>query len=201
VTPALIAVLIKDPADAKQRLSPVLMPGERRSLAEENARRALRAAASVAETVAICGSAAAADLARAAGVEAIVETEPTGQNGAAQRAIEVAESRGAPAVLILSSDLPLIHAAGLRRLLATAATLPEPSMVAAAARGREGTNALLLAPPGGVGLHFGMSSLPKFEAEARRRGRAFTVHEEPVLALDLDEASDLEELRRLRATA
>ena len=72
-------------------------------------------------------------------------------------------------------------------------------MVAAAAEGRQGTNALYLRPPGDFSLHFGDASLPKFAEEARLRGRRFIVHEDPSLALDLDEPSDLVGLAPARA--
>jgi 2-phospho-L-lactate guanylyltransferase (CobY/MobA/RfbA family) len=64
-------------------------------------------------------------------------------------------------------------------------------VVAAAAAGRGGTNALFLKPPDAVGLHFGDRSLAKFEADARSRGVWFEVLDHPDLALDLDEPADL----------
>jgi 2-phospho-L-lactate guanylyltransferase (CobY/MobA/RfbA family) len=99
-------------------------------------------------------------------------------------------------VLLLSSDLPLVDEAALRRLLA-ATDVPGSLVVAAPADGRQGTNALYLRPPGDFSLHFGEASLPRFAEEARLRGRRFIVHEDPSLALDLDEPSDLEAWRRL----
>jgi 2-phospho-L-lactate guanylyltransferase (CobY/MobA/RfbA family) len=39
--------------------------------------------------------------------------------------------------------------------------------------------------------------MPKFAEEARLRGRRFIVHDDPSLALDLDEPSDLSAWRRL----
>ncbi len=76
-----------------------------------------------------------------------------------------------------------------------------PVAVAVPAIGRQGTNALYLRPIAGFDLHFGDASLPRFAAEAERRGRTFLVHEEPALALDLDVPADLAALTRLRATA
>ena len=70
--------------------------------------------------------------------------------------------------------------------------LGSPAVVAAPAVGRGGTNALYLAPPDAIDLHFGAESLAKFEAEAARRGVAFTLYRSPLLALDLDEPDDLE---------
>ena len=64
---------------------------------------------------------------------------------------------------------------------------------------RGGTNALYLAPPDVIGLHFGDSSLAKFEADASEHGASFALHESPELALDIDEPSDLAALQERRA--
>jgi 2-phospho-L-lactate guanylyltransferase (CobY/MobA/RfbA family) len=73
--------------------------------------------------------------------------------------------------------------------------LGRPAVLAAAAAGRGGTNALYLSPPGAVGLHFGDASLEKFAQDAAQRQVRFEIFESTRLALDLDEPSDLEALR------
>ncbi|MBV8302158.1 MAG: NTP transferase domain-containing protein [Candidatus Dormibacteraeota bacterium] len=200
-TDLVIAVLIKDFVTAKSRLAPSLSAHERERLARLTARRAVRAAAAVAPAVAVCGSAEAARLAATCGAEAIVEAKPDGQNRAAQVAIDAALRRGALAVLLLSSDLPGVTAVAIRRLLRAAGDGLEPLAVAARAAGRQGTNALLLRPPQDFALHFGQGSLQLFAAEASRRGRRFVVHDDPALALDLDEPGDLVAWREQRRSA
>jgi 2-phospho-L-lactate guanylyltransferase len=185
-----IVVLIKDFTTAKSRLSSVLEPQPRRRLAQMTAARALEAAQAVAPTLAVCGSEEAAELARLRGAGLVVESSPRGQNSAAALGLDEVMQRGAESALLLSSDLPLVDEAALLRLL-DATDAPGPLVVAASAEGRQGTNALFLRPPGDFTLHFGEASLPKFAEEARLRGRRFVVHEDPVLALDLDEPSDL----------
>lgn len=185
-----IAVLVKGFDSAKGRLAPALTPVERARLAARTAERALRAAAATAPAIAVCGSQEAAELARALGVDAVVEEAPSGQNPAGDRAISEAAARGAEAVLLLSADLPLVSEQALRAVLA-AAPAEGDVMVAVAAEGRGGTNALLLRPPEGVVLQFGDRSLNRFEAEAARLGRRFVVHDSPELALDLDTPEDL----------
>jgi 2-phospho-L-lactate guanylyltransferase len=194
-----IVVLIKDFTTAKSRLAPVLEPQPRRRLAEMTAARALDAALAVAPTLAVCGSAEAADLARLRGAAMVVEPSPDGQNPAAMRGLAEVSERGAESVLLLSSDLPLVDEAAVRRLLSHA-RVPGRLVIAAPAEGRQGTNALYLRPPGDFSLHFGEASLPKFAEEAHLRGRTFIVHEDPSLALDLDEPSDLAAWRRLEPT-
>lgn len=195
-----IVVLIKDFSTAKNRLAPALEPMARRRLAEMTAGRALTAALEVAPTLAVCGSPEAADLARGLGGAFVVEPAPKGQNPAAMLGLAEVSQRGAGAALLLSSDLPLVNAAAIRRLLAH--TDSDGSLViAAAADGRQGTNALYLRPPQGFPLHFGHNSLPKFAEEARVLGRRFVIHEDPALALDLDEPSDLAAWRELEPSA
>jgi 2-phospho-L-lactate guanylyltransferase len=191
-----IVVLIKDFSTAKSRLAPVLEPHARRRLAATTAARALDAALALAPTLAVCGSIEAADLARLRGAAMVVEPSPSGQNPAAMRGLAEVAERGAESALLLSSDLPLIDEPALRRLLAHA-DVPGRLVIAASAGGRQGTNALYLRPPADFSLHFGEASLPKFAEEARLRGRRFIVHEDPSLALDIDEPADLSAWRRL----
>ena len=188
-------VLIKDFHSAKQRLSSALDPAARARLARENADLALTAAAAgPARVLAVAGSQEAAEAARAAGVEAFLESVPGGQNGAARAGIDQVLERGATAVLLMSSDLPLVSAEALTALIEYAQSLGERAVVAAPAIGRGGTNALYLRPPDAIDLHFGDDSLAKFERDARARGVRFALHESDELALDLDEPDDLRTL-------
>ena len=190
-----VVVLVKDFAGAKTRLGPALDATSREQLARRNAELALRAAGAGEQVLAIAGGPEAAAAAAALGVDAVVEREPRGQNAAAALGLELAASRGATAVLLLSSDLPLVTPEVVARMLARGAALPAPAVLAAPATGRGGTNALYLRPPGACGLHFGDDSLRRFEADARAQGATFELFEAPELALDLDEPSDLELLQ------
>ena len=107
-----------------------------------------------------------------------------------------ATERGADAVLLLSSDLPLVTKKSVRELLAVAGRFAPPVAVAVPATGRGGTNALYLHPPHAIGLHFGADSLAAFRREARSAGVRFEIHISAGMALDLDEPADLVRLRR-----
>jgi 2-phospho-L-lactate guanylyltransferase (CobY/MobA/RfbA family) len=98
---------------------------------------------------------------------------------------------GAEAVLLLSSDLPLVTEAAVRALLQAAGALKAPVAVAVPALGRGGTNALYLRPPDAIGLHFGDESLAQFRADAEQRRVRFVVFPSDAMALDLDEPADL----------
>ena len=191
-----VVVLIKDFDSAKQRLSPALGAKSRRALARNNARLAARAAAAGDHVLIVTGADEVADMARAWGAEVLLEPREEGQNVAARRGIDRAKAAGADAVLLLSSDLPLVSEDAIRDMLQAASRLPSPVAVAAPAIGRGGTNALYLRPPDAIGLHFGDESLPQFRADAEQRGVKFALFESDALALDLDEPADLARVSR-----
>jgi 2-phospho-L-lactate guanylyltransferase len=191
-----VVVLIKDFGSAKQRLRPAMGTRQRSALAKRNARLAVSAASAGDHTLVVAGSSAVSELATASGVEVLVEPRQEGQNVAARRGINRAIEQRAAAVLLLSSDLPLVSADAVARLLEIAGSLSSPVVVAVPAIGRGGTNALYLRPPDAIGLHFGDDSLTKFREDAEARGVEFVIHHSDALALDLDEPSDLARLSR-----
>ncbi len=191
-----VVVLIKDLDSAKERLRPALGTKSRRTLARRNARLAVDAAAAGDHVLVVAGSDEVAEMAAAWGAEVLLEPREEGQNKAAERGIERARERGAGAVLLLSSDLPLVTQQAVSQLLEAAAKIRAPVVVAVPAIGRGGTNALYLQPADVVGMHFGDDSLAKFKEDAQSRGVPFVVHHSDAIALDLDEPSDLERLTR-----
>ncbi|HEY1455166.1 MAG TPA: 2-phospho-L-lactate guanylyltransferase [Candidatus Dormibacteraeota bacterium] len=191
-----VVVLVKEFGSAKQRLQPALGPRSRQALARRNARLAVRAAAAGGRVLVVAGAEGVAALARLWGAEALLEPRQEGQNVAAARGIEHAMAAGAEAVLLLSSDLPLVTAGAVSEVLDAASARSGPLVMAVPAIGRGGTNALYLRPPDVMALHFGDDSLAKFRAGARSSGVDFVVHRSDALALDLDEPADLERLRR-----
>ena len=191
-----VIVLIKDFDSANQRLQPALGPRARRSLARRNARLAVRAAAAGDRVLVVAGSEEVAALAKSWGADVIAEPRQEGQNVAAARGIARAVAGGAGAVLLLSSDLPLVTVDAVRDVIESASRREGPVVVAVPAVGRGGTNGLYLRPPNAITLHFGADSLDKFRQEAQSRGVEFAVHHSDAMALDLDEPGDLARLRR-----
>jgi 2-phospho-L-lactate guanylyltransferase len=194
--PTWVVVLIKDFDSAKQRLQPALGPKERRALAQRNAQLAVQAAAAGDRVLVVAGDDEVADLAKRWGAEVLLEPGQEGQNVAAARGIARAVEGGAEAVLLLSSDLPLVTLDSVREVLEAGSRIKAPVAVAVRAVGRGGTNALYLRPPGAISLHFGSDSLAKFRHDAEQNGVAFLVHDSEAMALDLDEPGDLARLRR-----
>ena len=191
-----VIVLIKDFGSAKQRLRPALGPESRLELARSNARLAVQAAAAGDHVLVVAGGNEVANLAETWGAEVLREPRQEGQNVAARRGIERAMEAGADAVLLLSSDLPLVTAESVRELLESVSATGGRVAVAVPAVGRGGTNALYLRPPDAIALHFGDDSLDKFRRESKARGVDFVVHHSDAMALDLDEPADLARLRR-----
>lgn len=191
-----VIVLIKDFDSAKQRLQPALGPKERRALAQRNAQLAVQAAGAGDRILVVAGDDEVADLAKAWGAEVLPEPSQEGQNVAAARGIARAIEGGARAVLLLSSDLPLVTVDSVREVLEMGSRIDGPVVVAVRAVGRGGTNALYLRPPDVISLHFGSDSLAKFRSEAEHSGVKFVVHDSDAMALDLDEPGDLARLRR-----
>jgi len=186
-----VIVLIKDLDLAKQRLGVVLDPQARRELARRNAERAIRAATAGDQRLVVAGSQEVVVIAEHLGAEALLEPRQEGQNAAAKRGIEHALKSGARAVVLLSSDLPLVTPEAVRDLLDVGDRVDPPAAVAVPALGRGGTNALYLNPPDAIDLHFGADSLAAFRHEAEASGVNFEVHQSEAMALDLDEPADL----------
>jgi 2-phospho-L-lactate guanylyltransferase len=193
---AWVIVLVKDLDQAKQRLGDVLDAKARRALALRNAERAIRAAAAGDHRLVVGGSAEVKEIAERLGVEAVIERRQQGQNVAAKLGIKHALEGKARAVLILSSDLPLVTAKSVREMLTAASRVATPAVVAAPAIGRGGTNALYISPPDAISLHFGADSLTAFRNEAESKGVNFAVHKSDAIALDLDEPEDLDHVRQ-----
>jgi 2-phospho-L-lactate guanylyltransferase len=195
-TGAWVIVLVKDLDQAKQRLGNVLDAKERRALALRNAERAIRAAAAGDHRLVVGGSPEVQEIADRLGAEAVIEKRQQGQNVAAKLGIAHALKSNARAVLILSSDLPLVTPKSVKDMLDVAGRVARPAVVAAPATGRGGTNALYISPPDAISLHFGEDSLNAFRHEAEAKGVNFAVHKSDAMALDLDEPDDLEQARR-----
>ncbi|HEY2597193.1 MAG TPA: 2-phospho-L-lactate guanylyltransferase [Candidatus Dormibacteraeota bacterium] len=194
---AWVIVLVKDLDQAKQRLGEVLDSHARRALALRNAERAIRAAAAGDHRLVVGGSPEVKEIAERLGVEAVIERRQEGQNTAAKRGISYALKSKARAVLILSSDLPLVTSKSVHEMLDVASRVVPPAVVAAPAIGRGGTNALYLSPPDAISLRFGDDSLRAFRREAETKGANFAVHKSDAMALDLDEPEDLAHARDL----
>jgi 2-phospho-L-lactate guanylyltransferase len=120
-----------------------------------------------------------------------------GLNEGLQLARDEAIEAGARAVLIVPADLPHLDVAGLDRLLdaadaALAASGGGPLVVIAPSDARQGTNALLLAPPAVIEPSFGAASFEAHVRAAAMLGASVQVVADATLGFDLDTPEDLE---------
>lgn len=193
-------VPIKDFAGAKERLSPVLRPSERRALARVMAEDVLRTLLAVSEfegVAVVTRDAEARRLCAGLGAQVLAEPRNRGQTAAVMAASRTLEGEGVTDVLTVPGDVPLALPRDVRSVMAAHGAAPAMTIVPA--RDRKGSNCVVLSPPGCVALRFGENSFhPHLEA-AREAGVPPLAVESPNLALDVDTPDDLDLLMRAPA--
>ncbi len=192
-------VPVKDLSEAKQRLSPVLSPQERRGLFSAMLRDVLCALTAVRRldgVLIVTGDPDAAKLAGNFQAEILEETHNLGHSAAVKAAADLLARRRAASMLTLPADVPLVSARELSKLLA--AHGPAPAVTVAPSRDERGTNALICSPPDVISFCFGENSFASHLAAARRLGVVPRMRRLPGLALDIDAPPDL---RTLAATS
>jgi 2-phospho-L-lactate guanylyltransferase len=185
------AVPVKDLVNAKQRLVPLLAPGERRELARAMLTDVLTALAGAAlERVwVVTREPVVAALARALGAEPLAEDDNRGHTAAVARAQAEAARLGASVFVTLPGDVPCVTAAEIRALADAASAVRAAAFTPS--RSGLGTNGVALRPPDVMRLRFGEPSFDDHLAAARALGLAPRVLAQPGLALDIDAADDL----------
>lgn len=174
---------------AKTRLSPVLTPDERGSLAAHLLRRVLRVAReAVPDVVVITPSSALAPIVEQAGARLTVQ-RGLGLNEGLDQARDAALAERIATLVVLHGDLPELTADDVRAL---AAAIPGPSGVAIAPdRAGTGTNGLALRPPDAIPFRFGTGSCAAHQAAADAANAPTYLVERPGLGFDLDTPEDL----------
>lgn len=187
-------VPIRGLESAKSRLGADLDAEERVDLVTELLRRtmaATRDAALIEGAVLVTKDPAAAGVAAEHHAVGLVERAP-GLNEAIDAARSVAIARGATAVVVLPADLPAVSAEYVDALVETAARFVASAGLVATVPDRhgEGTNVLLLSPPGVIDPAFGPGSRSMHERLARAAGARHVELDSP-LDLDVDTTADL----------
>jgi 2-phospho-L-lactate guanylyltransferase len=122
------------------------------------------------------------------------DPDDRGHSEAAAIGVSAAVEAGAECAALLPGDCPLLDPAELDAALER---MEDGSCAVVPDRHGAGTNALLLAPPDGMGASFGPGSRARHLQLAAEAGLAGRVEEIPSLALDLDTPEDLAELARV----
>lgn len=204
ITYAIIPV--KPLRESKRRLEHLLSAEERAGLIHhflDNLLTVLNAAPGIDRVLVVTGDADVIALAEARGADVLAEESPAGLNAAVAQGAAHAAAAGATAVLVLPADLPFARVEDIeamlrpltqRRLLSLdhrpLPTAHRPLLTLTADEAEEGTNALLLSPPGDFVFHYGPGSFRAHLAEAEARHHATCVINAPGLRFDLDTESD-----------
>lgn len=190
-----VAVPVKDLANAKQRLVGVLEPAERTELAQAMLRDVLKAltAARLDGVWVVTRDAGVTAIARQLGGEVLSEAENHGHTAAVALAQATAERRGVHAFLTVPGDVPCVSPGEIEALAEVAAERA-PAAVLVPSRSGLGTNGVALTPPAAMPLTFGEPSFENHLSAARRRGLRPRVLSLPGLSLDIDSADDLRAL-------
>jgi 2-phospho-L-lactate/phosphoenolpyruvate guanylyltransferase len=185
-------VPVKEFADAKRRLSPLLTPKQRRALTEamvEDVLAALAQVKSLAGRIVVTVDPLAAELARRYGATVFTEGARDGHTGAVTAAAARLARDGRATMLAIPGDIPLVTAAELEAVLAVHRVAPSFTIVPS--HDDRGSNAIVLSPPDAVPLRYGDDSFFPHLAAARARGIEPTVTRQDGIALDIDNPEDL----------
>lgn len=188
---------VKDLADAKSRLAPLLTPEERRTLFPlmvEDVLSALATTRGLAGVLVLTRDTGAAALAQRYGARVEPEPENAGQSAAVTRAARLLAKEGAEGIVQLPGDVPLATAAEIEAVLAHHGAAPAVTLVPA--HDRRGSNCVAVSPPGLIAFRFGNDSFLPHLAEAEAAGVEARVLEMPGIALDVDTPEDLARLWR-----
>ena len=186
----------KSLALAKSRLSAVLSPAGRATLAGAMLRDVAEAALAcprVDTVIVVCADPRAADLVGPLGARVLRVPGDRGYTAAACEGLAVAAAEGFATAVVLPGDIPLIDAETLARLLA--AHEEGGGLTLVPDRRHAGTNAFVSSPPGRMLPAFGPDSFARHVALARAAGIDAHTLPLPAIGLDIDVADDLDRLR------
>lgn len=171
---------------AKERLSNVFTPAQRRALQLAMLADVIDAAVAVLPVWVVTSDEDAAAVAVAHGARAIADPCPDdGLNASVDAATATAIEEGAEGVLVLAADCPAVRPADVARM-----TLGVGVCIAPDRRSR-GTNALWRMPPDVIPAVFGPDSKRGHESLAHLRGVACAIIPLERVAVDLDIPADL----------
>jgi 2-phospho-L-lactate guanylyltransferase len=185
-------VPVKETAQAKQRLEPLLPAPVRRRLMlamVEDVLAALAAAPGLAGIAVVTVDPDVARLARRYSARLLEDGARDGHTGAVAAAARRLAAERCEGLLTVPGDIPLVTAAEITAVIG--ARRPSPSFTIVPSHDERGSNAVLLSPPDAVPLAFGDDSFRPHLRAAEARGIAPAVLHLPGIALDIDTPADL----------
>ncbi len=186
-------VPVKPLRRGKSRLASVLSLEARTALNHYLLSNTLEILASVPEiecSLVVSRDPEALTIAREYGARTVQEQGSPHLNTALTRATMVARSHSVQGVLIMPADLPLLTAEDIHEVVKRGVN--PPVVVIAPDRHNQGTNAMLISPPGLIQYEYGPGSYQKHCLQAEKAGARLIVIERNSVALDIDFPEDLE---------
>lgn len=188
---------VKPLKNAKSRLSQVLTPEQRYELAQSMFRHVLSVVSTVQPitgAVVISRDTKALSIAREMGAKTIQEGVDSDLNPALMRATAIVSTWRADSVLILPADLPFINVDDIKDLIHLST---DKSIVISTDKDGDGTNALLVRPPGLIRYAYGKGSFKQHITHAYDVGADVKSYFSERLSLDIDYPEDLREYQSI----
>jgi 2-phospho-L-lactate guanylyltransferase len=187
-----VLVPVKAPSNAKQRLAAALSSEERIALIWAMLRdvgRALAGAKLVDRIVVVTNDPAVIQYTLEQSWEVLQEAKQISESHSVDWASSCLLKQGAAVVLRLPGDIPLLRAEDVDSLLSF--ELASRGALLVPSRDGSGTNALLRKPPDAFPSRFGPNSFRLHQQEASHAGVGVKVIQNPRIALDIDDTTDL----------
>lgn len=201
VTSLWVLIPVKNLVNAKQRLSGILSPSERRALSQamvEDMLELLDTVPGIDGVLLVSDDSTAELLAYRYGARLIAEKgHSQGLNAAVSQAAAYLPALGASHMLVLHGDLPLICADDIKALIAGLPTLGQAMVRLVPDASRQGSNALLCSLPAPIEFAYGHNSFALHCEACRRQGVAAEQVCLDSLQLDIDTPQDLQALLEL----
>lgn len=173
---------LKDPSEAKTRLSPYLSREERAGLAKAMLRDVLKAVSSLVVPVIITTAEVEAE-----GCHILKEERSEGLTKAVEKGVSYALEQGAEATLFIPADTPLIKKRHIEDILSLGR---KHRLILSPAR-KGGVGILYKRPPDLLPEHFSSTSFPDIINMAEMRGLDYYIYDSFYLSLDIDTREDI----------
>jgi len=186
---------VKQINQAKQRLSTILRPEERKDFFSAMLEDVLRVMVKIdffKKIILATNCQHAISIANKYGVSHFKTGPDNGLNQAAKESVKHLVENGIRNMFLIPADIPLISEREIDCVLK--AHPSSPSLTIIPSKDRLGSNCLLLSPPSIMPLKFGPDSYCFHQEIAQKRGLKVTSMELPGIGLDIDEPKDLYEL-------
>jgi 2-phospho-L-lactate guanylyltransferase len=191
-------VPVKPLSRAKSRLADALVSEQRETLATcllARTVKLLQPLPQIQGVLVISRDMKALSMVRDLGAQTVQESGTPELNNALYRATQALRAWGADAALVVPADLPLLSAQDIEEVVHLGRY--HNSVVIAPDRHGQGTNLLLVRPPGVIPYSFGEDSFARHQAFAHEAGSTVLVYHSQRVSLDLDTPDDLNGYREL----